>query len=186
MTEHSSQFDWLDELSNDPRQMLNDSAADLALEVRVLLDHALRARPDISQQDLAKLLGVTAGRVSQVINGDGNLHVATLARYMRALGYDIRLTPESVDNVAPPLQRETRKPRSLHIYKTTFADTNGVYDSYHAIQSSSETAPVPLEMAQPVQRRKIVAPKRSYVASRQPIREQNVVTEQPKVNLANA
>ena len=40
----------------------------------------------INQELIAEYLGVTPGRVSQIINGEDDLRLSTLARYLRALG----------------------------------------------------------------------------------------------------
>jgi len=41
---------------------------------------------DISQDELAQKLGITKGRVSQVLNHPGNISLAVFAKYARALG----------------------------------------------------------------------------------------------------
>lgn len=78
------------------------AAADLAAQVVRLLDAAIGASP-LDQRSLAKKIGVTEGRVSQVLNSDGNLRIAALARYMRALGYELELTAKPVDEGLPAI-----------------------------------------------------------------------------------
>lgn len=83
------------------------AAADLAGQVMRLLQQALDAS-DLDQKALADKLGVTQGRVSQVINGDGNMKIAAVARYLRALGYETYLAASPVISGLPALPRESR------------------------------------------------------------------------------
>jgi predicted XRE-type DNA-binding protein len=91
------------------------AAADLAGQVMRLLHQALDAS-ELDQKALAEKLGVTQGRVSQVFNGDGNMKVAAVARYLRALGYEIHLSATPVTAGLPalplaPRRRSVRPPQ---------------------------------------------------------------------------
>lgn len=86
------------------------AAADLAGQVMRLLEQALDAS-GLEQKDLAEKLGVTQGRVSQVLNGDGNMRVAAVARYLRALGYQTHLSATPVEPGRPDLPREASRRR---------------------------------------------------------------------------
>ncbi|GJF08919.1 hypothetical protein NGTWS0302_33030 [Mycolicibacterium cyprinidarum] len=86
------------------------AAADLAGQVMRLLEQALDAS-GLEQKDLAEKLDVTQGRVSQVLNGDGNMKVAAVARYLRALGYETHISASPVDPGRPDLAREARRRR---------------------------------------------------------------------------
>lgn len=83
------------------------AAADLAGQVMRLLYQALDAS-ELDQNALAEKLGVTQGRVSQVFNGDGNMKVAAVARYLSALGYEIHLSATPVTAGLPALPRASR------------------------------------------------------------------------------
>lgn len=86
------------------------AAANLAGQVMRLLQQALDAS-EMDQKALADKLGVTQGRVSQVINGDGNMKIAAVARYLRALGYETHLAASPVISGLPALPRESgRRP----------------------------------------------------------------------------
>jgi predicted XRE-type DNA-binding protein len=87
------------------------AAADLAAQVMRILEQALDAS-DLDQKALAEKLGVTQGRVSQVLNGDGNLRVAAVARYLRALGYQTHISATPVDPGNPGLPRASRRRRA--------------------------------------------------------------------------
>ena len=84
------------------------AAADLAAQVMRILEQALDAS-GLDQKALAEKLGVTQGRVSQVLNGDGNLRVAAVARYLRALGYETHLSANPIDPGNPALPRVSRR-----------------------------------------------------------------------------
>lgn len=84
------------------------AAADLAGQVMRLFHQALDASA-LDQKALAEKLSVTQGRVSQVLNGDGNMKIAAVARYLRALGYETQLTASPVIPGLPALPRESRR-----------------------------------------------------------------------------
>jgi transcriptional regulator with XRE-family HTH domain len=44
-----------------------------------------------SQSDLARRLGVRRSAVNQVLNGDGNVRISTLAEYLHEMGYELDL-----------------------------------------------------------------------------------------------
>jgi transcriptional regulator with XRE-family HTH domain len=87
------------------------AAAEFAGQVMRLLHQALDAS-ELDQKALAERLGVTQGRVSQVLNGDGNMKVAAVARYLRALGYETRLTATPLTPGLPSLPIESRRRRA--------------------------------------------------------------------------
>lgn len=72
------------------------AAARFAVEVVSLLGRAID-ETEISQSELASALEVTDSAISQVVNGDGNLRVATIGKYFRAMGYQPRLFLEPVE-----------------------------------------------------------------------------------------
>lgn len=84
-------------------------------EVRVsnLLKKALRLS-GMSQRELAERLGVTEGRVSQVINSDGNLRITTVARYLRVMGYELHIDATAADPGVRALRSGRRSRRPAH------------------------------------------------------------------------
>jgi len=91
----------------DPGLALNRVVARLAVDASALLHRAFRAS-GLQARELAARLGVTEGRVSQVLHGDGNIRVTTLGRYLRAMGFVGQVTAESLDGteiVAPRTRR---------------------------------------------------------------------------------
>ncbi|QHK19715.1 helix-turn-helix domain-containing protein [Pseudarthrobacter psychrotolerans] len=83
------------------------AAAEASFDAVGLLNKVVRAS-GLSQREIAEALGVGESRVSQVLSGDGNLRITTLARYLRAAGYSLRLEALPVDPAANALS----KPRS--------------------------------------------------------------------------
>ena len=102
------------------------AAADLAGQVMRLLEQALAAS-GLEQKDLAEKLGVTQGRVSQVFHGDGNMKIAAVARYLRALGYETSISATPVVPGKPalprPLQRERSRGRQQAVTETRYVAT---------------------------------------------------------------
>jgi len=91
---------------------LDMAAARLAVQVSTLLNRAVESS-GVSQRELAAKLGVTEGRVSQVLCGNGNVQIATAARFLRALGYQSRLIAMPCDEGVPeiPAPRQGKRRR---------------------------------------------------------------------------
>lgn len=78
------------------------AAARLARQAATALAGELAAR-GLSRADLARLMGVSPGRVSQILSGDANLTVRSLAGAAAALGacVEIRFTEPPRPQDAP-------------------------------------------------------------------------------------
>lgn len=98
-----------DDLGASPLGARELAASQLTNDALVLLQTALSST-GVTQKQLADTLGIGESRVSQVINGDGNIKLTTLARYMRALGYAVTVSVTPVERNIPELTRERRKP----------------------------------------------------------------------------
>lgn len=99
-----------EERSSTTRGAQGLAAARLALQVVRLLIGAKREAA-ISHKELASRLSVSEGRVSQVLNGDGNVHIATLAKFMNALGYDVEISATPNKPGLKPLRGLVRRTR---------------------------------------------------------------------------
>jgi len=91
-----------------PKGQRELAAARLELRAASLLTLALEAS-GISQSELADELGVTQGRVSQVLCGDGNLRLSTVARYLRAMGYIPKLDAQPESDQLPAIGLPKRR-----------------------------------------------------------------------------
>ena len=90
---------------------LGKRAAHLAVEAVALMNRAFD-RSGLQQRDLASRLGVSESRVSHILNGDGNVRTATLARVFAALGYKVGLDVHPLSSDVPSLKRVSpRRPR---------------------------------------------------------------------------
>ena len=88
------------------------AAARLALNIGWALNAAVRARGWQAKR-LAKELGIGDSAVSQVLNGDGNLRVATIGRYARALGYQPKIVLEPVEDGLVPITEPAPRRRAV-------------------------------------------------------------------------
>lgn len=86
------------------------AAARASHRVAGLLDRA-KEFAKIKNSEIARGLNVSEGRVSQVLNGDGNFHIATIARFLSAMGYELVVSarPRDPESNLPDL--ESPKPR---------------------------------------------------------------------------
>ncbi len=105
----------VDEAESTPSGAQEMAAARLAVSVAAALRKALEAS-GLRQADLAERTGVTAGRVSQLL-ADGNLRVATIGRFARALGYQARLVLDPLEEGLPSISggRAHRGHRRMYV-----------------------------------------------------------------------
>ncbi|MFD2871946.1 helix-turn-helix domain-containing protein [Mucilaginibacter ximonensis] len=66
--------------------------SDLSMEVLQELIVAARKKKNLSQEELAALIGVKKARISQLEKGYGNATIATIAKVSKALDLPIRIT----------------------------------------------------------------------------------------------
>ncbi|WP_081724900.1 helix-turn-helix domain-containing protein [Gordonia alkanivorans] len=99
----------VDEVVSTPEGAQGLAAARLSNEVMKVLLQAVKAS-GLSQRELAARVGVSEARVSQILNGDGNIRVAAVARYLNALGYTAQISAEAhTDKSLPSLPIPPRK-----------------------------------------------------------------------------
>lgn len=91
----SSEPSLIEAFESHPRGAMEMAAAQFAEDVSIALRAAL-AREGIQRNELADRVGVTAGRVSQVLS-EGNLKVSTIGKFARALGYQAKLVLDRVE-----------------------------------------------------------------------------------------
>jgi DNA-binding XRE family transcriptional regulator len=86
----------------DTAERIELAAAEFALDVALLL-HRAREQRELSQAAVAKLLGLTQQAVSRIESPEENITLATVSKYLDALGYDLELLlrePETGDVIA--------------------------------------------------------------------------------------
>lgn len=92
-----------------PDRLLATPRARRAFEEEVLFGQVreqvltLLDRHHLQQRDLAQRMGVSEGRISQVLSGAENLTLKTLGSIGNALGYRFRIVSESIDNTETSL-----------------------------------------------------------------------------------
>jgi hypothetical protein len=116
------------------------AAAAAARQLTSLMERAERAS-GISRSELARRLEVTGGRVTQVLNGDGNVHIATAARFLAAMGYQLNLT--AVDDEGLPVSAPTTRTRACppgaramfaSVYTHSWANRGGVTQTTSVVE----------------------------------------------------
>jgi hypothetical protein len=129
-------FDLENETSHDKQE---SAAISLTFEVARLLDNAFRSRTDLSVQDIAEKIGVTPERVQEILsigdgeNADGNMYVVTLGRYMRAMGYTLKLTAVVAEDEDSPVADADkvnalrRRPRRVNSKRPGAAERDDTY-----------------------------------------------------------
>jgi DNA-binding phage protein len=85
MTERRSLVDKLRE-----EHPLDMAAAGAAVHAVAMMNTAMR-NSGLSREGLAEALGVTVERVDEILDGDGNVRIATLARVLKATGRDLNM-----------------------------------------------------------------------------------------------
>ena len=76
---------------------LDAAAARAAVRAGGLMNEAFSKSNLGTRRELADVVGVSEGRISQLLNGDGNVRVSTLARLLKASGFDLELSLAEVD-----------------------------------------------------------------------------------------
>lgn len=130
-----------------PRDKQELYAAELTHQVQIILDKAFQSRPDLSVADIADKIGVTPERVREVLsisdkeNLEGNMYVATLARYLRAMGYELKLSVKAAEPESDADKVNFLRPRSSRIRadQATYSLTlpGIVYDLLFGLENGS-------------------------------------------------
>jgi len=86
----------ISEMEHNPAEAMELAAARSAVEGSALLSRAFAAT-GLSQRELASRVGVTEGRVSQILGEAVNLRLSTVGRYLQAMGYRLSLSATDAD-----------------------------------------------------------------------------------------
>lgn len=98
----------LNELSTMSATDRRRAAARLRLRITDLLHAALR-ESGMKKAEVARVLGIDRSNITQVIEGNGNITVNTLADYLAALGFEVDLLPVELGEIAASM-RDHRAP----------------------------------------------------------------------------
>lgn len=132
-------------------------AAKLGLRVVAMLNRA-RDAADLRNADLAAVLDVSEGRVSQVLGGDGNLHVGTVGRFLAACGYELELVATPIGGADLPTlakasrarRRDAGRAKTWDVFEQTFLNEEGVTAHISAVPRSQDaTAPCAVPVGLP-------------------------------------
>jgi hypothetical protein len=109
MTENSE----LEKVMSTRTGAMDMAAARLVSSVGGLMQRAL-AMTGKRNQEVAQEMRVTPGRITQLLNADGNIKVSTLARFMEACGYEVVISALPKKEGLPSLEprRRTKRNRS--------------------------------------------------------------------------
>lgn len=105
------------------------AAARLSLQSINALNAAMRAS-GITRTELSERLGVGLSRVSQILNGQGNLRISTFARALEAIGYNAQLKILPSSSKVPALPPKPNKPSrvpatTVHVYELPLMTSEG-------------------------------------------------------------
>lgn len=98
----------LNELSTTSASDRRRAAARLRLRITDLL-HAALQESGMKKADVARVLGIDRSNITQVIEGNGNITVNTLADYLAVLGFEVDLLPVELGEIVASM-REHRAP----------------------------------------------------------------------------
>ncbi|MGO1424295.1 MAG: helix-turn-helix domain-containing protein [Brachybacterium sp.] len=87
---------------------LDAAAARAAVRAVGLMNEAHAMSERSTRRELAETVGVSEGRISQLLNGDGNVRVSTLARMLKASGFDLELALAGVPDAPRKKPRRSR------------------------------------------------------------------------------
>lgn len=99
----------------------------------------------LKNADIAEKLELTEGRVSQVMNSDGNLHIATIGRFLRACGYELELLPRPVEAGLPELNRGFGRRVRADMFTQCYLTPGGVLNKVAIVHNhDSDNGAVPV------------------------------------------
>jgi transcriptional regulator with XRE-family HTH domain len=100
---------------------------ELLVGASVDLVNALIGESRITQRELAKRLGVTEGRVSQILSGEHNMSLKKLASLAWALGIRFELVPVAIpERAATPAVNDPDPPGWLDSLRTRRYEREGI------------------------------------------------------------
>ena len=132
MTDNETPMFSIDESEADRIEM---GAAHITNEVVGLLNTALAAS-GLTRRELAARLGIGESRVSQVLNGDGNLRLTTLGRFLAAMNCKVDMAPRGFDAPSPRRRSRSQRPPepAVSVWEHSVTSKAGCYSAYVVAQ----------------------------------------------------
>lgn len=138
----------------------------LAVRIAELMKRAVKASSS-SQREIASRMEIGDSRLSQIINGDGNFHVATVARLFAAAGYTLSLHVFDQNGDELEIPRRGRREREvapsvfLHHIETSSGQVRRVTSYSHA---SVQGIPVdfPVQMRSVAEAKKLASDAKNF------------------------
>ena len=103
---------FLAEYLKDPENLRGFQRADLQVEIALQVERAMKQQK-ISRKKLAERMGVSKGRITQILSGTSNLTLRLVADVFTALGMRLELRPVALSEprVAPPTLHQESDPK---------------------------------------------------------------------------
>ncbi len=95
---------FLAEYLQDPENLRGFQRADLQVEIALQVERAMKQQK-ISRKALAERMGVSKGRITQILSGTSNLTLRLVADVFTALGLRLEIQPVALSEprIAPPV-----------------------------------------------------------------------------------
>lgn len=140
MTDNGTPMFSIEESEADRIEM---GAAHITNEVVGLL-HAALAKSGMTRRELASRLGIGESRVSQVLNGDGNLRLTTIGRFLAAMNCKVEMSPRDFDTPSPRRRSQTKRfgEPSVAVWEHSVTSKTGCYNAYVVAQGVTGSADV--------------------------------------------
>lgn len=104
------------------------------------LQSKMKEIPNMTRAKLAKLAGISKGRISQIFNDPGNVSLDTAIRLARALGLGVSLL--TYENTADP--NNERGPVNADVFRICWERAGHPFDMWD-VQRLSQAAPIPTQ-----------------------------------------
>ena len=101
--------EFLVEYLKDPENLRGFQRADLQVEIALQVERAMKAQR-ISRKELATRMGVSKGRVTQILCGTSNLTLRLVSDVFTALGLKLELRPVALQPIASTSRNVSQRP----------------------------------------------------------------------------
>lgn len=129
MTDNETPMFPVEDSDHDDR--IEMGAAHITNEVVGLLHEAL-LKSGLTRRELAARLGIGESRVSQVLNGDGNLRLTTIGRFLAAMNCKVDMVVRDFDTPKPRRRARSRgeQRQSVSVWGHSVTSEAGCYNAF--------------------------------------------------------